>query len=200
MTPQSNNGADHHENGRYPAFSGNGFTAADLAPLDHPPREFTDRDRADLDSLCRSVLELARGAPDAPLRIKLQDGHMSVELEWPEPLLDGAGIRSGEVVHGGPGHLSSVPDRPPEDGTLYLLAPTVGTFYHAPEPGAPPFVSVGDEVRPGQPVGILEVMKMMSTVEAVTSGRVLEFLAPDAHPVEFEQRLVALEPLAREGA
>jgi acetyl-CoA carboxylase biotin carboxyl carrier protein len=56
-------------------------------------------------------------------------------------------------------------------------------------------VAVGDLVRPGQPVGVLEVMKMMSTIEADRAGRVVEILVPDAHPVEYQQRLIVLEPL-----
>src|SRR5690606_29266662 len=84
-------------------------------------------------------------------------------------------------------------ETPEEEQARYVVAPTVGTFYHAPEPGAPPFVAAGDVVRPGQQVGIIEVMKMMSPVEATVAGRVKEFLVPDAEPVEFEQRLIALE-------
>jgi acetyl-CoA carboxylase biotin carboxyl carrier protein len=70
----------------------------------------------------------------------------------------------------------------------------VGTFYHSPEPGAPPFVSVGDVVRSGQTVGVLEVSKMMSPVEAYTDGRAMEILTPDAEPVECQEQLIALVP------
>lgn len=193
-TPHTNNSLHHQENGRSQATGGNGVVVPDLMPLAH----------RDLDSLCRSVMNLARDAPRPPLRIKLQHGHMTVELEWPETASGRSrpGAEPGaEQVNGavGPGTSGTECPGPPqaqEDGTLYLLAPTVGTFYHAPEPGAPPFVAVGDVIRPGQPVGILEVMKMMTPVEAVAAGRVKEFLIPDAHPVEFEQRIIALEPLA----
>ncbi|KDN80867.1 putative acyl-CoA carboxylase [Kitasatospora cheerisanensis KCTC 2395] len=75
-----------------------------------------------------------------------------------------------------------------------MCAPMIGTFYHAPEPGAPPYVSVGDTITPGQPIGILEVMKMMSPVEADVAGRVVEILAADGTAVEFQQRLIAVEP------
>ena len=71
----------------------------------------------------------------------------------------------------------------------------IGTFYHAPEPGAPPFVSVGDLVAPGEQIGILEVMKMMSAVKADVAGTVREILAPDGGPVEFQQPLIAVEPV-----
>ncbi|MFG2192091.1 acetyl-CoA carboxylase biotin carboxyl carrier protein [Streptomyces sp. NPDC048639] len=199
---------DHHENGQRLPFTGNGFTAADLTPLAH----------ANLESVCHSVMELARAAPRPPLKIKLQHGHMTVEMEWPDPTLaapavplDGAGPEAGLVQPaGGPAAAphsaagaaaaaaaAGAAQIPVVDEVLtYLLAPTVGTFYHAPEPGAPPFVSVGDTVRPGQPIGILEVMKMMSTIEAEAAGRVVELLVQDGCPVEFQQRLVSLEPLS----
>jgi acetyl-CoA carboxylase biotin carboxyl carrier protein len=70
----------------------------------------------------------------------------------------------------------------------------VGTFYHAPDPGARPFVKVGDDVRPGQTVGVLEVMKMMNPVTAEVAGCVVEFAAGDAEPVEFGQPLLAVLP------
>jgi acetyl-CoA carboxylase biotin carboxyl carrier protein len=70
----------------------------------------------------------------------------------------------------------------------------IGTFFHAPEPGAPPFVAVGDSVVPGQQIGILEVMKMMSSVEAHVAGTVREILVPDGGAVEFQQALIVVEP------
>ncbi|WP_431950601.1 acetyl-CoA carboxylase biotin carboxyl carrier protein [Actinacidiphila sp. bgisy167] len=80
----------------------------------------------------------------------------------------------------------------------YVCAPTVGTFYHALEPGERPCVRVGDLVRPGQSVGVLEVMKMMNIVEADVAGRVVEIVVPDGQPVEFQQPLIALQPRAVE--
>ena len=70
----------------------------------------------------------------------------------------------------------------------------VGTFYRAPEPGAAPFVTVGDLVRPGQVVGIVEAMKLMNEVTAERAGRVTEVLVDDGRPVEYDQPLVALDP------
>ncbi|MGP3984929.1 acetyl-CoA carboxylase biotin carboxyl carrier protein [Streptomyces sp. KR80] len=177
---QDSDRTNHHE-GRRLVFAGNGFTGTDLAPLAHE----------DLESLCRSAMSLVREAPRPPLRIKLQYGHMAVELEWPEP-----GLADAEAASQEPAPAARTrPAQEPPAPVRYVVAPTVGTFYHAPEPGAPPFVSVGDVVRPGQPVGLLEVMKMMSSVEADATGRVVEVLVPDGHPVEFQQRLIALEPL-----
>ncbi|MFJ1755079.1 acetyl-CoA carboxylase biotin carboxyl carrier protein [Kitasatospora sp. NPDC088134] len=137
---------------------------------------------ADLAALCRSVAELARTTARPPRRIRLEHLGTAVEVEWPaEQQADTA--------------APPAPDAPPEAGTArHVRAPMVGTFFRSPEPGAPPFVAVGDTVAVGQPIGILEVMKMMSPVEADTAGRVVEILVEDGAPVEFQQRLIAVEP------
>jgi acetyl-CoA carboxylase biotin carboxyl carrier protein len=75
-------------------------------------------------------------------------------------------------------------------------SPMVGTFYRAPEPGAPPFVEVGDVVASGQTLCILEAMKLMNEVKAEVEGVVRGVHADNAAPVEFGQLLFELEPLA----
>lgn len=144
-------------------------------------------DLGSLESVCRSVAELARSAPEPPSRIKVQHGATTVEIEWPAP----AQVSESAPARVGP---TPVPDPAPDGELTFVCAPMVGTFYHAREPGAPPLVAVGDLVQPGQAVGILEVMKMMSVIEAEVSGRVVEVLVPDAQPVEFQQHLISLEP------
>jgi acetyl-CoA carboxylase biotin carboxyl carrier protein len=70
----------------------------------------------------------------------------------------------------------------------------VGTFYRAPQPGAPAFVEEGDVVDEGQTVGIVEAMKLMNEVKADRGGTIAAFAATDGDWVEFEQPLVYLEP------
>ncbi|MEN9208005.1 MAG: acetyl-CoA carboxylase biotin carboxyl carrier protein [Gloeomargarita sp. GMQP_bins_69] len=70
----------------------------------------------------------------------------------------------------------------------------VGTFYAAPAPGEPPFVQVGDRVRAGQTLGIIEAMKTMNELEAPVSGEILEILVENGQPVEFGQVLMRLRP------
>ncbi|WP_421847151.1 acetyl-CoA carboxylase biotin carboxyl carrier protein [Novosphingobium sp.] len=71
-------------------------------------------------------------------------------------------------------------------------APLPGTFYHAPQPGAPPFVAVGDEVGPETVVGIVETMKLMNPVHAGRTGTVAEMLVPNATMVAKGQPLLRL--------
>jgi acetyl-CoA carboxylase biotin carboxyl carrier protein len=70
----------------------------------------------------------------------------------------------------------------------------VGTFYGAPQPGAKPFVEVGDTVEAGQAVCIVEAMKMMNEVVAGETGKVAEIAVDNGEWVEFEQVLMYLEP------
>jgi len=81
-----------------------------------------------------------------------------------------------------------------QDNRVPVLAPLVGTFYTAAQPGAKPFVEVGSTVEPGQPVCIVEAMKMMNEVAAGEGGKVAEIVVEDGEWVEFEQVLMYLEP------
>ena len=73
-----------------------------------------------------------------------------------------------------------------------ISAPMVGTFYAAPAPNAPPFVSVGDEVVAGQTIGIIEAMKIMNEIAADRSGFVEEILVGNGQPVEYGSPLLRL--------
>ena len=87
---------------------------------------------------------------------------------------------------------------PETDGAIRIEAPMVGTFYRAPQPGAPPFVEEGDAVAPGQTLCILEAMKLMNEVKAEIEGIVRAIHVQNGQPVEFGQPLFDLEPaLAR---
>ena len=74
-------------------------------------------------------------------------------------------------------------------------APMVGTFYRAPQPGAPPFVEEGDAVGPGQTLCILEAMKLMNEVKADVEAVVRAIHVGNAEAVEFGQLLFELEPI-----
>jgi len=74
-----------------------------------------------------------------------------------------------------------------------VTAPMVGTFYASPAPGAKSFVEVGEEVRVGQVLCIIEAMKMMNQIESERAGKVIAVLAKNGEPVEFGQPLFAIE-------
>jgi acetyl-CoA carboxylase biotin carboxyl carrier protein len=80
------------------------------------------------------------------------------------------------------------------DRLVDIISPMVGTFYRAPSPDEPSYVNVGDRIRPGQVVCIVEAMKLMNEVEAEVSGEVVEILVDNAQPVEFGQVLMRVNP------
>nr|WP_248277775.1 acetyl-CoA carboxylase biotin carboxyl carrier protein [Brasilonema sp. UFV-L1] len=75
-----------------------------------------------------------------------------------------------------------------------ISSPMVGTFYRAPSPGEAPFVEVGDRIRSGQAVCIIEAMKLMNEIEAEVSGQVIEILVQNGEPVEYGQFLMRIKP------
>ncbi len=75
-----------------------------------------------------------------------------------------------------------------------VLSPMVGTFYRAPGPDDAPFVEVGDRIRTGQTVCIIEAMKLMNEIEAEVSGQVMEILVKNGEPVEYGQPLMRINP------
>ena len=75
-----------------------------------------------------------------------------------------------------------------------VKSPMVGTFYRAPSPGAKPFVEIGDSIKEGQPICIIEAMKIMNEIEAEVSGVVREICVEDATPVEYGQVLFRVDP------
>jgi acetyl-CoA carboxylase biotin carboxyl carrier protein len=96
-----------------------------------------------------------------------------------------------------PAAASDAPPARAESGSTALLevkSPMVGTFYGAPEPGAKPYVSVGDRVQKGKTLCIIEAMKIMNEIESEFAGVIKEVLAQDAQPVEYGQVLFRIDP------
>jgi acetyl-CoA carboxylase biotin carboxyl carrier protein len=74
-----------------------------------------------------------------------------------------------------------------------IVSPLPGTFYRRASPDAPPLVDIGSEVEEGATVGLVEVMKQFSDIEATATGRIVEFLVDDGDPVDAGQVLMRIE-------
>jgi len=85
------------------------------------------------------------------------------------------------------------PAAPPPSVDHLVQAPMVGTYYSAPAPGAKAFVQIGDEVKVGQVLCIIEAMKMMNQIESDRAGKVTSVLVQNGDPVEFGQPLFAIQ-------
>jgi acetyl-CoA carboxylase biotin carboxyl carrier protein len=101
---------------------------------------------------------------------------------------------------------SAAPTREPEAGVSEepqkpksnlapIRSPIVGTFYRSPAPDAPAYVEVGDVIKPGQVVCIVEAMKLMNEIESDVAGRVAQIMVKNEDPVEYNQELILVEPL-----
>ena len=86
---------------------------------------------------------------------------------------------------------------PVEDTSKYVTikSPMIGTFYRSASPEKPIFVNVGDEIKPGAVLCIIEAMKLFNEIESEISGRIVKILTDNASPVEYDQPLFLVEPM-----
>lgn len=75
-----------------------------------------------------------------------------------------------------------------------IKSPMIGTFYRRPSPDKPIFANVGDEIKPGKVLCIIEAMKLFNEIEAEISGKIVKILVDDASPVEYDQPLFLVDP------
>jgi len=161
----------------------------------------TDEPRPADTDLIRSVWEEARDLVkrlegSTVVRFAVQAGDTRIEIERGAAAAPAAGGVAPPPFVTAPAVETAAEAE--ADGRHPILAPLVGTFYGAPQPGADPFVKEGDIVDVGQTVGIVEAMKLMNQVQADQAGKVSAILVEDGQWVEFEQALVLLEPLGEE--
>jgi oxaloacetate decarboxylase alpha subunit len=135
----------------------------------------------------REVVRIVQETGIAEIAVEEEGTRVSVRrTEEPPPVES-----SGPAPAAEPEPVTPAPET---DGAIRIEAPMVGTFYRAPQPGAPPFVEEGDAVAPGQTLCILEAMKLMNEVKAEVEGIVRAIHVQNGQPVEFGQPLFDLEP------
>ncbi|HEY3395375.1 MAG TPA: acetyl-CoA carboxylase biotin carboxyl carrier protein [Lacipirellulaceae bacterium] len=125
-------------------------------------------------------------------RIRLRRGPETVTVST-APTGSFASPLMSSASHGAPPEATRS-GAAPDDGTLAIRSPMVGTFYSAASPDSPPFVKVGDQVGPETTVCIVEAMKVFNEIPAECSGRIIAVLAQNGDPVEFGQPLFRVEP------
>ena len=86
-------------------------------------------------------------------------------------------------------------DDEPEENLSYIQSPMVGTFYRSPAPGKPPFVEIGQKVKKGDTICIIEAMKMMNQVKSEFDGKIVDIKVENGQPVEFKESLVSIETI-----
>jgi len=83
----------------------------------------------------------------------------------------------------------------PEENLSFIQSPMVGTFYRSPAPGKPPFVEIGQRVKKGDTICIIEAMKMMNQVKSEFDGKIVDIKVENGQPVEFNESLVSIETI-----
>lgn len=151
-----------------------------------------ESDATMLRALCEEARSLAGDLRGPLSRLTLRAGDHAVEIAWgaepaPPPERARARVADGAMA-------AAEPDRDGGEGRSIVTAPLVGFFYRCPEPGAQPFVEVGEVVESGQDVAIVEGKNATRHVQSDRPARVVQILAEDGHMVEFGQALVVLEP------
>jgi acetyl-CoA carboxylase biotin carboxyl carrier protein len=144
---------------------------------------------------------------------QLEMGDLKITVSKGEPLPLGSAPQSGSAApsaapvqtpKAGPAAAAASQSQPAKvepktaatipEGLLPITAPLLGTFYVAPEPGAPPFVKVGAAVTEDTTVGLIEVMKVFNSVRAAVKGIIVEIVAQNGQFVEYGQTLFLVKP------
>ncbi len=150
----------------------------------------------------RKLVRLVEGANISSLEI--EEGELQIRIRK-----ESRGVAVPQVVESvfaAPASLSAGPAAPAQpvvaaaapavvDSTLEdVKSPMVGNFYRSPSPDAKPFVEVGDSIKAGQTLCIIEAMKIMNEIEAEISGTIAEILVDNSSPVQFDQILFRIDP------
>lgn len=127
--------------------------------------------------LARTPMGVAVGTPMMqPMQVAQAPTQPVMPMQGPTEAASGGSHKAGSDLP--PGHV--------------VRAPMVGTFYASPSPDKPAFVSVGQAVRQGETLGIIEAMKMFNPIEADVAGTVVKVLVENGQPIEFDQPLFVI--------
>ena len=147
----------------------------------------------------KQIKSLMREFDDSGLsRIKITKEDFSIELEKATNLVaaPAAAVAAAPAQASAPAAAPTAQAPTPAEITGdAILSPMVGTFYASPSPDSPPFVKVGDVIKKGQVVAILEAMKIMNELEADFDCKILEVLATNGQAVEYDMPLFIVEKM-----
>jgi acetyl-CoA carboxylase biotin carboxyl carrier protein len=103
-------------------------------------------------------------------------------------------VSHAPAVQAAPAAAAATPAADDTSKYTVVRSPMIGTFYRAPSPDKPSLVEVGDEIKTGQPLCVIEAMKLFNEIESEISGRIVKILADNASPVEYDQPLFLVDP------
>ncbi len=150
----------------------------------------------------KNIRELIKLMGDSDIsEIAIEDGDVKLTLKRekaaPQQMLVQAAPQvAASVPASAAAPQSTAPEAAPaeQDALHYITAPLVGTFYSSPSPDAPPYVAVGDQVKKGQVLCIIEAMKLMNEIESDVNGTLVEVIPSNASPVDYGAKILAIKP------
>ncbi len=129
-----------------------------------------------------------KGKTDQPVIVQQAMPMMQAPVAMPQPVMQQAAPQATAEA--------KTPETKSESSAnlITVKSPMIGTFYRSSAPDKPSFVNVGDEIKAGKVLCIIEAMKLFNEIESEVSGRIVKVLVDDATPVEYDQPLFLVEP------
>lgn len=143
-----------------------------------------------------NISELSIKDGEFEITIKQESGLTGTPVMYAQPAM--AAPQAAPVMQAPAAAPASTPAAAPapaanNDKLHTIKSPMIGTFYRSPSPDKPPFVNVGDEIKPGMPLCIVEAMKLFNEIESEVSGKVVKVLIDEASPIEYDQPMFIVE-------
>jgi acetyl-CoA carboxylase biotin carboxyl carrier protein len=144
-----------------------------------------------------AILQVLQGSDVRELDLRDGDVHLRIRraLAGREDATESAYQPAGAESEQWNGEAEETPPEGEQNGIVQITAPMVGTYHHSKQPGDPPLVSVGMQVKPGTHIGVIEALQVLTDVEADCEGVVTRILVADGEPVEYDQPLVEVQLL-----
>lgn len=148
------------------------------------------------DSAKKKGAKKADGSTDAHMMPQVQVPQMQVPMMPPQQVQQAPVAPQAQAAPAPEAPQQEVPKPAEEDDSKYVAikSPMIGTFYRRPSPDKDLFVNVGDEIKPGDVLCIIEAMKLFNEIESEISGKVVKMLVDDSTPVEYDQPLFLIDP------
>jgi len=141
------------------------------------------------------LIDLLEKRKLADFELEIEGFKIRITREQPGPAAQTAGLAAGPSPAMGAAPSATeteAPEQAYEENLHIVKSPMVGTFYRAPDPSAPHFVEIGDEVAASQTLCLIEAMKLMNEIEADAEGVIEEVFVKNGQPVEYGQKLFSI--------
>ncbi len=129
----------------------------------------------------------AASKESAPVQLIAPPAYAQAPLPPPPPVAPAAPAPAAAAAPAAPAPAA-------EAKYITIKSPMIGTFYRSSGPGKPVFVNVGDDIKPGKTICIIEAMKLFNEIESEVTGKIVKVLVDDAKPVEYDQPLFLVDP------